>query len=329
MALNMNNMQQPTGNTLGFPAVGPHVSRLIGVVDLGKQDRQPYKGEEKTPCGQLVITFELTDDFVEIEGVKKPRWISKRLNAFSGQNSSLTALVASLDPANMYNGDLAAMVNASLPCLVTIAQKTDAQTKQPIEGVRISQISALPPGFAAPPAVNIPLVFDWETPDMGAFDRLPAWIKEQIGQAHDFKGSKIEPLVTAYNAQKAQQQAQTAQQAQSQPAPAAQPAPSVQPAQATPAPAQAAPQAAQTGVPSAPPGYRFDTATNSFVPDTAPAPVQAPAKVQVTMGPDGWAQDASGQWVKFDPTLHEVATAQANTPAPQVAQGAPAGGRPY
>ena len=313
MSLNTNNMKQPTGNNLGHPTVGAHISRLIGVVDLGVQERQPYKGKPKSPCGQILLTYELTDDFVEIEGQgSRPRWISKKENAFSSQNSNLTAVVTALDPGNVYGGDLAALARHQTPCMVTISPKTDPNTGQPIDGVRITGVSGLPGNFPVNTAANPPLVFDWDAPDMAAFDRLPEWVKEQIKKAHNFKGHPIEALIAVYD----QQQAAKAAAAQGQPHTAGQASPGTQSAGPAPNPAPAVAQA--QNVPVAPPGYEWDQATNTFRP-VAQKPVEQVQTAPATpAAPPGWKM-VNGQWVPDAPDMAQ---------GPQTGA-APGSARPY
>lgn len=314
MSLNTNDMKQTVGNTLGYPWVGTHLARLIGVVDLGVQDRQAYQGKPKSPCGQVLFTYELTDDLVEINGEEKPRWISKKENAFSGQNSNITQLVSNLDPSNQFGGDLSAMARASVTCMVTIAQKTDKTSQQPIEGVRITSITSCPPSIPVFTAQNPPLVFDWDKPDMQAYDRLPNWVQEVIKKAHNFNQSNLPALVAAYDAQKAAQEAQqaagsgqTGGQGQNV-GQSTNPAPNPAPTTSQAAPAQ--------NVPTAPPGYYWDQASNAYKPLAEKKPEPA-AAAPAPDAPPGWKL-VNGQWVQDNP----------QTPAPQT-NAAPAGGRPY
>lgn len=288
MSLNTNNFDSPKGGDLGTATVGPHVARLVGVVDLGVHKRT-WQQQEKEPCRKLNLILELTDDFVEIDGVVKPRIISKSVNAINSEKSALNAILAQLDPTGQFQGDLEAMAKATLPCIVTVAQRTD-NNGNIVEGTKIANIGACPQNFQAPAAQNPIVIFDTYNPDINVFMGLQAWMKKMIKEAQNYTGSQLEQLVLAAEAQAgntaqaAPAGPQTAQAAPSTQAVAAAP---VQPVAATaeaPAQAQAAPPAgpapaAQTqtapATPAAPPGFRFDPATNSYVPDTqAVAPAQ-------------------------------------------------------
>mgnify|MGYP003389160486 FL=1 len=67
---------------------GEYEARLIYVADLGLQNRQPFKGEEKKPCQQITLCFEVLGSTVEINGEVKPRtlWMNPT-NIFSSMGS--------------------------------------------------------------------------------------------------------------------------------------------------------------------------------------------------------------------------------------------------
>lgn len=67
---------------------GEYEARLIYVADLGMQKRQPYKGDEKTPCQQITLCFEILGSTVELNGEVKPRtiWMSQT-NIFGNMGS--------------------------------------------------------------------------------------------------------------------------------------------------------------------------------------------------------------------------------------------------
>jgi len=285
MSLNVNEMKSLTSNTFGFPALGVHVARLVGVVDMGLQLRSAYKGVEKPACGKIALTFELTDDFIEIDGVKRPRWISKSENAFSSPQANLTALVAALDPANQFAGDLGKMAEAGLPCLITISPKTDVNGN-PIEGVRISQVGGTPPGLAVSPLQNPSFVFDFDRPTEPSWEKLLKWQKDQIKQALNYPGSSLEALVTAYE-EKLAAQPQQAQEATTQ----------SRAGQGSPLPPNA-PLAQPQTAPQAPPGYLFDEEAQGFKPVPVQALVQTEQKSPAA--PPGWSF-VDGTWVQTIP----------------------------
>ncbi len=241
MGFDTKTMGGGAGSNLGVPDIGLHPARLVGLIDMGIQERQPYQGKSKSPCGQLNVTFELkgANDRVEVEGVDRPRWLSKKFNCFSGANADLPTLVSALDPTGSCDGNLDRMIG--FPCMVNVIAKTDANGNA-VDGVRIDTVTAVMPDYNVQELENPPVVFNFDEPDLDTYNKLVPWIRDQLIKANNFKGSALEKLLQAAPAQAAPAQAAPAQAA---------------PAQA--APAQAAP--------AAPPGFTYDAETNSFIPD--------------------------------------------------------------
>ena len=283
MSLNVNDAPKGGGN-FGHATVGTQVARLCGIADMGIQKRE-FKGQPKTPCRRLNVTFELCNDLFEYNGEQKPRWISLSINALRGDNSNLTKLANAIDPTGtVYNGDLAAAARAGAPLLVGIEKKDDG------DGVKVGTMSGMIPGIQVPPLANVPYVFDMDDPDVEVYTtRLPEWLQKQITEADNFPGSALA------NALQANAQAAATAQASAPPAQATVTQAPVQAATVAPVATQAAP-AHPANIPAAPPGFLYDAATNSYVPDpnygqtqvpqqavaqAAPAVVQTPAIVGV------------------------------------------------
>jgi len=283
MSMNINKMTSPGGGSdLGDPRIGAHYSRFVGFAYLGVHDRKAWQGTPKDPCGKSILIFELLDDFCEIDGVQRPRWISKKENAFSSQNSNLTKIYNLLDPTGQYAGGFDKMVAATVPCMVNIEGKVDFQTKEPIPGVKIGSISACATHNAdgtdliVPPVQNPVIIYDFDEPTAEAYAGLKAWMQREVKAANNYAGSAAERIAVAHDATVAaqanaasaaapaagapvqQQQAAPALQQQGAPAPLQQPAPQ-----------QPAPVVQQAAAPAAPPGFRYDATTNTFVADTA------------------------------------------------------------
>lgn len=266
MALNVNNFKAPEGcANFGTAKLGTHIARFIGVVALGIQPRHPFKGVAKGPCQQIALTFELLDDFIEIKGEKKPRWISKTVNAFNSQTATLTEVVTALDPEGKFKGDLAVMAHATIPCMVSVVQAQDALGNI-LESVRIGQITGMPQGIPVPPAMNPPLIFDIDQPDIAMFARLGKFQKEKIKASPSYQGSTLAPMVQKYELEQAQaaqaQAATTMAVAASQPTALLVAQPIAAPTQAQVAqPAPAVNLAAM-----APPGFVYDPTSGGFRP---------------------------------------------------------------
>lgn len=269
------------GNDLGQAAPGNHLSTLVGLVTLGLQDGGSWKGQPKPPVKKLAAIFELSDDQVIIDGVARNRIYTRKVAMKSGDRAGLTEIMRALDPtgANAKSIDK----NLGRPCFLNLVAKPlqdGTGTYTAFEG-----IMGLPEGFPAP-AVQTPLfVFDLDAPVKEVYLGLQAWIKDTIKAGLDFQGSKAQQLITQWEAEAQSQalnpQTQPPQQAAPTPPPVAQaqvppgglpqsfPPLAGQPAFVPPAQTGSVPHQTppvqQPSLPAAPPGYRYDPATNSFV----------------------------------------------------------------
>lgn len=209
MAINAANVKssgggfrQPTLEAGGYPG------RLVQVIDLGLQP-QSFNGEEKEPKNQIMVTYELSDEFcVDEDGntlKDKPRWISEDfpLNSLDSEKAKSTARYKVLDPKVEYGGDWSQIVGA--PCLINIVVNQGKGKNAGREFNNVSGISLLRAKEAAnlPDLVNKPVVFDLENPDTEVFNSLPAFIQDRIKSNLEFNGSKLQKLLKGENVEEA------------------------------------------------------------------------------------------------------------------------------
>jgi hypothetical protein len=165
------------------------------VVDMGVQQQRPYKGQEKPPAQELLITYELVTEFMKDDDgnddPERPRWISERFPLYNlrADKAKSTKRYMSLDPKMEFAGDFAQL--AGKACLVTVVNnERDGRVynnvgavAQPLKGVDV------------PPSVNDPIVFDFDEPDPEAWERIPDWVCGIIQEALNYKGSKVQAMV--------------------------------------------------------------------------------------------------------------------------------------
>ena len=65
MAINASKVKTAS-NRIEQPNLepGPYPARLVQIIDLGLQPQRPYKGVEKPPAHELMVTYELSDAFM-------------------------------------------------------------------------------------------------------------------------------------------------------------------------------------------------------------------------------------------------------------------------
>jgi len=196
MAINAKKAPQGGGDRVeqelldiaGYPA------RIVQIIDLGLQAQRPYKGTEKPPANEIIIGYELLDEFMKDDKgedlLDKPRWLSERIpmRNLKADKAKSTQRYLALDPKQDHDGDFIALVGT--PCMVNIVHNESNGKVY----ANVDNISTMRPKEAAkaPELVNPPLVFDLDEPDMEAFERLPDWIQDIIKENLEYNGSALQ-----------------------------------------------------------------------------------------------------------------------------------------
>ncbi len=187
-----NRIEQPTIDPGTYPA------RLAQIISLGLQPQRAYKGEDKPPAPEIMLTYELLDTFmVDEDGnelTDKPRWISETIpfRNLEADLATSTKRYKALDPDMDYDGDFSALLGT--PCNVTIVVNEGKGKNAGKKYENIQTISAMRPKDAAKAEElkNAPRLFDIEEPDMEVFLALPEWIQTKIKGNLQFNGSVLE-----------------------------------------------------------------------------------------------------------------------------------------
>ena len=197
MSLKLKDMENSsrTVSKRPLPEEGSHPARVIGVIDLGVQERPPYKGKEKPPVRQVFVNFELvTSEFEDEEGeVHRHRISPRKFNVSSNENSALYKFLKAIDPHDTINGDLAKLLNKA--CLVQVVHAKVSYDGQDRTYANVAGVSLPPKGFEIPAAESELQCFDFDDPDIKVFQSLPEFLQEMIKNAVNFEGSKLQKLL--------------------------------------------------------------------------------------------------------------------------------------
>lgn len=174
--------------------VGAYPARVVQVLDLGLQAQRPYQGKEKPPVHEIMLTYELTDEFCldedGNEDTEKPRWISENfpLHSLDADLAKSTKRYFSLDPDEVHGGDFTALIDT--PCMVTVTQREVGDKVYN----NVGSVSGMRPKDAArcPELVNPPKVFLLDEPDLTIFGSLPQWMQDKIKGNLEYAGSALE-----------------------------------------------------------------------------------------------------------------------------------------
>jgi len=199
--LNASKLQEEKKKD-GFkiPALEPsnYPARVVGIIDLGVQPQRPYKEKEKPPINEIMITYELTSEFLlDEEGNElkdKPRHLSETIPFYplTAELATSTKRYNSLDPKGEFGGDFSKLIGC--PCTVTIVNNKNKKTGKIYNNIA----SVTPPmkGFTIPELKNEPRLFDRSDPDMDVWEKLPDWIQEKIKGGLDYYNTKLATLLS-------------------------------------------------------------------------------------------------------------------------------------
>jgi len=176
---------------------GSYPAQVVNVIDLGVQPGNAKY--EKPPHHQVMITYELSDEFLKDEDGNdipdKPRWMSHMFNSFSrgADKSTAAKVLTALDPKNETNDDFSLLIGK--PCMVTAVHSPKADGNG--VWVNIGGVSPMREKDAAkmPPLVNPSTVFDQDTATKEMFEALPPFVQNKIKEGVEFPGSRMAAII--------------------------------------------------------------------------------------------------------------------------------------
>lgn len=216
MGLNANKIKRERVNQRAEP-LEPDVyrARLVQVIDLGLQPQRPYQGQEKAPAHEIMLTYELSDEFMKDEEGNdiedKPRWLSETLPFYGlfADKAKSTKRYYAFDPDETFGGDFAKCIG--IPVNVTVVNNVSGDTVYN----NVGNVATMSGKKAAqcPELVNPSKVFDLDNPDMEVFNSLPDWIQEKIKGNLNYQGSALQKAFDTKNVPAKEQKKQESEDA--------------------------------------------------------------------------------------------------------------------
>lgn len=195
MGLNASNVKfEGSGKRPAPLEADVYRARPVQVIDLGLQPQRPFQGQEKPPAQEVMLTYELSDEFMkDDEGndlEDKPRWISETfpLHPLKSDKARSTKRLAAFDSQNLLRGDFTQCIG--LPVNVTVVNNASGDTVYNNVG-NVAPMSAKK-AASCPELVNPAKVFDLDNPDMEVFNSLPKWLQEKIQGNLNYQGSPLQ-----------------------------------------------------------------------------------------------------------------------------------------
>lgn len=200
MALSASK-EQGSGKVFKKLEAGSYPARLLGVIDLGLQNQRPFNGQVKPPVHQIMLTYELSDEFVEDENgnpqEEKPRQVSESFPLYSltADRAKSTLRYNVLDPSNLHEGDFSQLIGTPISLTITLSPMKEGRQYENVAGIspmRAKDRDALSD------IVNAPFFFDLDSPDMTVFNALYPWQQKIVVSNLEYAGSALEKLVGAH-----------------------------------------------------------------------------------------------------------------------------------
>lgn len=189
---NSNKVEQPVLEAGVYPG------RSLQIIDMGLQPQRPFKGAERPPAHELMLTYELSDEFMKDENGNdiedKPRLVSEIIPFYpiSNDKAKSTKRYYALDPKEERGGDFSQLTD--IPLNITLVNNMSGERTY----TNIASIAQMRPRDAqnCPDLKNTPKVFDLDLPDLETFNSLPQWVQDKIKGNLNYKGSALEKLLS-------------------------------------------------------------------------------------------------------------------------------------
>ena len=171
---------------------GTYLAVCVGIVDLGEQYNQTFKKFIE----KLLIVFEIPSETLEIDGEKKPRWLSKEFTASMGDKGNLKKFLVSWRGKAFTDSELEGAYDITemlrVPCMLQVLK----EEKNEKVYNNISAAIALPAGMGNVEPVSEPFAFDMDEWNEDVFTALPEWIQNKIKNSSQYK-TKFAPAQEA------------------------------------------------------------------------------------------------------------------------------------
>lgn len=177
MAFNVNDKpKMPQQDVL---EEGVYPARLARIIEIGDQeDKYGVKS-------RVIFAFTIPSQTIEIEGEKKQRMMMTfPLNKTSNPDSTVAKYVKALGGATWED-------IIGKPCMIEVSHKV----KDGVTRANITNVTRPMAGFE----VDVPdcdvFIFDYDAPSKEVFDKLSEFRQEQIKQAVNYNGSKVQQML--------------------------------------------------------------------------------------------------------------------------------------
>lgn len=197
-ANNSNRIEQPVLDAGAYPG------RIVQVIDLGVQPQRAYKGEEKPPAQEIMVTYEFADEFiVDEEGnpvEDKPRWLSETfpLHNLQSDLAKSTKRYYAADPDGLHDGDWTALIGAPVVINITRDAGTGKNAGKIFNNIASTSSMRKKEADKLPALQNEGKVFDQSDVNTAPILlTLPQWLQDKVKGGLEWDGSPMAKAVAA------------------------------------------------------------------------------------------------------------------------------------
>lgn len=176
----MGRYASDSGGSFTPAPIGTHVARCVRLVDLGTQHGE-YKGQP-TRRNQVLVTWELPDEIIEVDGKEMPVTTSRFYTNSLGEQANLRRDLEgwrgrAFTDDELHQFDLMNILGK--PCMLTVVGGDNGKTK-------VASVSGLPKSVQCPPQINPSFAFWLDEFDQAKFDELSDGIKKIIEKSEEW-----------------------------------------------------------------------------------------------------------------------------------------------
>lgn len=171
------------GSNIPLLPEGSYAAVCYMLVDIGLQRSERFGNSSR----KVIIGWEIADEYVEVDGEKKPRVFSARYTASLNEKAILRRDLAAwrgreFTEAELSEFNLCNIIGA--PCLIQIIHKEANNGKV---YANLASIMKLPKGMPAPQGTLEPVIYDIDESPLSDVDKLPEWIAKTVKGSESYQ----------------------------------------------------------------------------------------------------------------------------------------------
>lgn len=170
---------------------GSYIARCVQVLDIGEQYNKMADKYQRN----LMLTFELPTETVEVNGEDKPRILSKIYNYTLNEKGNLRKDLVSWIGKLVFPFDVTSLLGQV--CMVGVSQRKTSTGKIRNE---IKSIMKPMKGVPVPEQVTPSYIFDIDADNaVEECEKLPEWIRKMVQESPTWQGKQAEKDLSEFS----------------------------------------------------------------------------------------------------------------------------------